>query len=337
MTPLPFWTDGLAGTGGRLKARPDHFVVDEIALYEPSGTGDHVWLVLRREGWTTRALERLLADVAGVDRREVGTAGLKDKQARVTQVFTVKTPAEPDAIAAALQDREPALEVLSASRHDNKIRTGHLLGNRFDVVVSDLPPEAVSRARPVVEALAAGHPNAFGPQRFGGDGENVARGLDVLAGRGKASPWLRKLLVSSVQSDLFNRWLIDRVAGVGADRVVLGDVARTARGGLFVVDDEARDAARCAAGEIVATGPMFGRKMMRAEGSARAAEDAVLDDAGMALTSFGRAPGSRRAAWVQARDLELADHAEGLRLAFSLPKGSYATVVLREIMKVEVT
>jgi len=63
-TPLPFITADLPGIGGEIKAEPAHFVVDEIPLYEPMGEGEHIYVCLTREGWTTRALQKRLTGSA---------------------------------------------------------------------------------------------------------------------------------------------------------------------------------------------------------------------------------------------------------------------------------
>ena len=86
---LPFITADLPGTGGRLKAEPAHFIVEEIPLYEAGGSGAHLYISLTREGWTTRRVADALADLFAVSRRDVGFAGLKDRNARCTQTFSL--------------------------------------------------------------------------------------------------------------------------------------------------------------------------------------------------------------------------------------------------------
>ena len=82
---------------------------------------------------------------------------------------------------------------------------------------------------------------------------------------------------------------------------------------------------------------MFGRKMFLAAGAAAEHEDQVLRDAGLtpeAFHGFGKLlSGTRRHNIVYVDDLTANLEAEGVRLSFTLPAGSYATVLLREITK----
>ncbi|MCD6291662.1 MAG: tRNA pseudouridine(13) synthase TruD, partial [Anaerolineae bacterium] len=88
-TSPPFITADLPGIGGEIKVDPSHFIVEEIPLYEPVGEGEHVYVRLTREGWTTRDLQKRLMTLFGLRDVDVGVAGLKDKRARVTQTFSL--------------------------------------------------------------------------------------------------------------------------------------------------------------------------------------------------------------------------------------------------------
>src|SRR5574342_351861 len=204
---LPFLTADLPGSGGAVKTAPEDFRVEEIPAYPPQGSGPHLWLLVEKRGRTTREVVRALATALDVPEREAGFAGLKDKQAVTTQWLSFPAPRDPDPAALA----GDGFRVLQASRHKNKLRTGHLRGNRFRAVVrgGDLP-----RARFAAEALAArGLPNFYGPQRFGAEGDNAAVGRTLLLGRlddprvrraAAGSGRGRRLAISAYQSLLFN-------------------------------------------------------------------------------------------------------------------------------------
>jgi tRNA pseudouridine13 synthase len=154
----------------------------------------------------------------------------------------------------------------------------------------------------------------------------------------RLSPWLRRLALSAAQSALFNHCLGLRMMDGLFRRVLSGDVmAKWPYGGLFVVDDPKREQERFDSRETVTTGPMFGRKMFEASGEARQREEAVLSAAGLTRNSFhgfGKLlQGTRRKNLVYLDDLQITHETEGLRMCFSLPAGSYATVLLREFMK----
>lgn len=335
---LPYITDDLGGIGGAIKVEPDHFVVEEIPLYEASGEGQHVYVRLTREGWTTRALENELADIFNLRDVDIGCAGRKDKHARTTQTFSLNLPnADEATVARRIEDHLP-VELEWVRRHRNKIKAGHLLGNRFRIVVLGPDHAALPQAEAVVEALRQrGLPNYYGPQRFGREGDNAERGREILlSGRGPRKRWLRRLLLRAYQSALFNTWLVARIERGWFQRVVVGDVAKKRdTGGLFEVDDVGTAQPRFERDEITYTGPIYGSRMWWAKGEAGDLEREVLVRADVTEEMLDRArlDGSRRRARLVLEDLQIASHPDGLLLTFSLPKGSYATTVLREVMK----
>ena len=333
-------TTELPGIGGTLKQTPEHFVVEEIPLYEPSGEGDHLYVNLTRRGWNTRDVVLALARVFGLAADDIGFAGLKDRQALTTQTFSLlRVPTEDAAIRIT---GELPFQVNWVSRHRNKLRTGHLLGNRFAIFIAGASPDALPRAAAVAAALhTCGIPNFFGAQRFGQDGDNAARGRDVLLGRGPRQRWLRRFLISAFQSELFNHYLAQRISLGAFDHLLAGDVAKKhATGGLFVVEDLEREQPRFAAGEISFTGPLFGTKMKAAADAAAALEAEILAQADLPAQAFKKADvdGGRRLGRLLLDHIEIeasdlgADNG-GLWLRFTLPKGAYATIVLREFMK----
>jgi tRNA pseudouridine13 synthase len=347
---LPYLTADLPGTGGVLRARDEDFVVDEEPAYLPCGTGDHVYVRIEKRGMTTRHAVGLLARALGVNERDVGVAGMKDRHAVTRQWLSLPPPLSVEAALAAQVD---GVTILEASRHGNKLRTGHVRANRFVLRVRGAGPGAVERATAVLARLAEtpGAPNWYGEQRFGRDGDNAAKGRELVSGarRFGRDRKLDRLLVSALQSELFNAWLIARMADGLYRRVLAGDVLKKRAGGMFVCEDAATDEARLLAGELVLTGPMFGDKMRRpTEGSPAAArEAAVLAAAGLDAGAFGNvralAEGTRREATIEVADARVTageSTAEGVErdcetfeVAFALPGGAYATAVMREVMK----
>lgn len=149
---------------GRIREVPGDFEVEEIPLYPPSGTGEHLMVLIEKRGLTTRAAISALARRFRVAERAIGCAGLKDRHAVTRQWLSL-----PGVDAEAARGMElPGLRILEAARHGNKLRTGHLRGNRFAITARGAPPDAAARAAPVLDRLAReGLPNGFGPQRFG--------------------------------------------------------------------------------------------------------------------------------------------------------------------------
>jgi tRNA pseudouridine13 synthase len=326
----------------------ERFVVEEIAAYPPSGEGEHTYLWIEKRGLTTLEAVRLLASALGVEGRDLGYAGQKDRHATTRQWISVPRV---DPERARLID-DPHLRVLAAARHGNKLRIGHLQGNRFEAVVTG-PRDDDARAQiteRLQQAATRGLANRFGGQRFGAGGDNAAIGLALLRGqRRDRDHRRRKLMLSAAQSAVFNRCLVLRGAAGGESllQVRLGDVLqKTGSGGQFVCSDPAVDQARVDAGELVPTGPMPGGRVMEPpEGTpARALEDQALADVGATRDEFARAgrdlPGARRPVIVRVQPGEPAVSEEpspvagqmALRLRFALPAGCYATVVVADLL-----
>jgi tRNA pseudouridine13 synthase len=318
----------------------DTFVVEEVPAYVPSGEGEHTYLWIEKTDLTTFEAVRRIARACDVDARDVGYAGMKDRHATTRQWLSIPRLDPERALALAVD----GVRVLDARRHGNKLRTGHLHGNRFEVVLTGAADgdERVLGER--LQTLARdGLANRYGDQRFGATGENAAQGLAILRGeRRERDQRKRRLLLSAAQSAVFNRYLELRAGDAGTGglrRVRPGDVLqKTASGGSFVCTDVAIDQARVDAGEIVPTGPMPGTRVMDPPPDSEAGqlEQRALDACGATRDDFARAgrdlPGARRPVIV---NLELgapaiiAEPARGaLRVRFGLPAGSYATVAI---------
>lgn len=341
MTDLPYATPDLPGSGGTLRASPEDFRVDEVPAYVPSGAGPHLYLRIEKRGRTTPDALRAIARALGVPERDAGYAGLKDREAVTTQWLSFPSPRDPDPTSLSGE----GLRVLEVSRHANKLRTGHARGNRFAVTVrgGDVGP-----ARRCAAALAErGFANFFGPQRFGADGRNAEVGRAILrgertpeAGRAGRDRFLRRLSISAWQSAAFNRWLAERIVDGLFATALAGDVLRRLdSGGVFVCEDPAADGPRIARFEVSPAGPMFGHRMRpRSAGAAREREERILREEGMTPADLARGGDEAEGAWRAARlpvavTLDALD--DGYRASFELPRGSYATVVMRELMKTE--
>jgi tRNA pseudouridine13 synthase len=344
---LPPLTAELPGTGGSLRQERDDFVVRELPLYLPEGSGSHTYVRVEKVGLTTRDLVMALV-AEGIPERSIGVAGLKDKHARTEQWLSV--PRRFEGAVDVLESLD-GVAVLEVSRHRNKLGIGHLRGNRFGIVVRGVTADAAERAEAVRAVLAVqGVPNYFGPQRFGRFGRNAVDG--ALAVRGTRVPGgrvLTRFFVGALQSQLFNALLAERVRDGTFGTVLRGDWARKHdTGGTFEVDDAALEAPRAAALAISATLPLHGTRVRVSAHEAGERERAALADLGLTWEDLaGRRHDGRRTRHAGRRgdprlarlvglEIEVEQDGDALRLAFDLPKGSYATTVVREITKVEV-
>ena len=337
MTPRALrLTAALPGTGGTLRVTPDDFEVEEIPAYAPSGQGEHLFLWIEKIGVDTPEAALRVASALGLHLSDVSWAGLKDRVARTRQWLSV--PARAEATLGSLVPT-PELRLLGHARHGNKLRVGHLRGNRFRIRIRDA--ERPGAAAPILARLVAeGLPNAFGEQRFG-RGDTALRGRALIRGERlpqRPSAFERKLYVSAYQAQLFNQMLEARLREGAIRRALAGDLMRkTDSGGLFVCREPDVDQPRVDRGEIIATGPIFGWKMQRPAGEVDAAEQAVLSAEGLTLDSFRRlggvAEGTRRPYAVPVTDVHSSIEGSTVELSFTLPAGSYATVLLDEVVK----
>ena len=396
------------GIGGVIKLRPEDFLVEEVPLYEPSGEGEHLYVRIEKSGVSHAELLSCLRRHFGVPAAAIGFAGMKDKLAVTRQTVSVHLPAgTPEPHPELDHDR---IGVLWATRHTNKIRLGHLAGNRFWVRIREVDPVKVMVTRQRLQALErSGLPNYFGSQRFGYRTNNHLAGLAVLRAdwpslmaelvgttgspfpeyqrprrelfdqgcyreasvlwtpadrneltmikalangkgvRGAARAVGKTALVfwiSALQSAVFNRVLDGRLEDRTLSTLVEGDLAwKHDNGAVFAVTaaELAPDAlpARLEALEISPSGPLWGEGMTRAAGRVGELEREALELMGVTPDQFGASDlplkGARRPLRVPVHnastDSGVDEHGPYVRVAFDLPAGAYATVLLGELMK----
>ncbi len=340
---------------GRLKQSPEDFVVEEIPAYAPSGTGEHVFVRFTKRDATTLDATRAFARALGCNPRDVGFAGMKDKRAVATQTISLQAPrgVDPKVLAErALALSLDGIAVHEASPHGNKLKPGHLEGNRFAVTVRDVARDRLGDVTAALDRVArVGVPNAFGAQRFGNAGDNAVRALAWLRGeeKGPREPRMRRLLWSSVQSAVFNEVLDARIQDATWTTPLAGDLLKLrSSGGLFACEDVPTDVERAARGEVSPTGPIVGARMRWPDGAPGELERRIAGERlgeGFDLASTRPlGEGSRRALrlWVEGMRWEIVDDDPGhgaacMRVYFVLPKGGYATTVLGAALTVDET
>ncbi|MFG6428945.1 tRNA pseudouridine(13) synthase TruD [Roseateles sp. LYH14W] len=315
-TTLPTWPNAYpaSGASATLKGLNEDFIVTELPLQLPSGAGEHIWLDVEKNGANTAFVAQQLADAAGVQERDVGYAGLKDRYAITRQWFSIYLPKgeTPDLT----QLQHPEFKVLGQSRHVKKLRPGDLQGNAFRIVLRDVGGERAAIEANLQAVAAQGVPNYFGAQRFGFDGGNVEQGRAMLAREIRVrNPKKKGIYLSAVRSFVFNEVLALRIQQGLWGQALPGDV----------MDDAGRP-----------TGPLWGRGRVITTDQAQALENgvaarhAVLCD-GMEHAGLDQ---ERRALVAWPADLSWAwPQADQLLLTFSLPAGNYATSVLNEILR----
>ena len=293
---------------GRIRVYPTDFLVEEISLYPAKGEGAHLYVRFEKTAITTDEAVRQLAAHAKVPVRDIGVAGMKDRHAVTIQTVSVPAPMSAaaddfDAHIRGFQTGE--MRVLDATRHNNKLRTGHLRGNRFKLVVRDVPESGYADIEKAFLGIAeVGVPNAYGNQRFGSRGDNVERALAWLGGGpGPRDFKQRRFLYSALQSHIFNAVLEARLQEKTWNRAVTGDVLlredrvlignsgdslvqddRSSRPGLRYCEDAEQDQVAVQRGDYGPSGPMFGPDMKAPKGAVHELETRVCE--GLLGTGF---------------------------------------------------
>jgi tRNA pseudouridine13 synthase len=394
---LPYLTPDFPGIGGLLKQRPEDFFVQELPLYEASGQGEHVYCEIQKTAMTT-----FHARALNVSPRDIGYAGMKDAQSVSRQLFSIwgTTPEQVTALSL------PNIKVQWAARHGNKLRLGHLAGNRFAIKIRAVNPTDIVKITPILQQFQErGIPNYFGEQRFGHRGDNDQLGAAIVRGDDKGlislllgtprpavddpatvrarravdagdldlamkiyprhcgmerrvlarlikthkpsaaarlvDQRLRRLWVSALQSSLFNQVVAARINSLG--QLMLGDLAyKHDNGAVFAVEDAAVEQPRADRFEISPTGPLVGYRLTMPQAEPLNIEQAAMDAVGLKPADFrveGRlkVKGARRPLRAKPADIEVSGGVDEvgsyIAVAFTLPAGSFATVLLGELMK----
>ena len=339
---LPYLTAAIPGIGGVIRAQMEDFRVEERPLYLPCGQGEHTYLRVTKRGLSTPDLVKQFASALGVKARCVGVAGLKDARAVTTQMVSVQLVKD-DAIARlATNDRVLSIEVLG--RHRNRLRTGHHAGNRFTLTIRDVKEGAADTVPQVLDILLRrGVPNYFGPQRQGKTGLNYKTGAALLrdeSRRARISRTQRMWFLNAYQSYIYNEILAVRIDRL--DQTLAGDWAmKHTNGACFQVEHAEVEQGRAGAFEISPTGLLFGSRVSWASGEPGDIERAVVAELHETPESLKQAAadcgfrGERRSLRVRLDALEWSLKDRTLTISYALPPGSYATSVLRELMKTD--
>ncbi|OOZ36261.1 tRNA pseudouridine(13) synthase TruD [Solemya velesiana gill symbiont] len=329
---LPFAFSGPVGRGV-IRTVPEDFRVDEIPVTEPDGEGEHCLLEIEKRDANTDWVARLLAEHAGVKIRDVSYAGKKDRFSVTRQWFSVHLPGKPNPDWKALESQE--LKIIQAARHSRKLRTGALKGNRFTIRVRHFTgtPEALEER---MEAIRhQGIPNYFGEQRFGHGGGNLERARALFEGKLKRlSRNKRGIYLSAARSALFNSVLAYRVANGTWNTPLDGErfLLAGSRDGFLAEQIDPEMLRRYREHDIHIAGPLWGRGESGVSGEVARQEAEALRGFEQEMEGLERLgmKMERRSLRALVGDLQWSLEGDNLELAFTLPKGSFATVLLRE-------
>ncbi len=335
------------------------FVVNEIPAYEFSGEGEHLILLVRKKDLTTWEMLKIFSSASGAKVRDFGYAGLKDKDGMTTQYVSVHKKYE----SIFKNFAHEKIKILNKTYHNNKLKIGHLKANRFFIRLKKVSPIDAQKLSSGLDFLHKnGYPNFFGYQRFGKEKNNAEEGLKILKGELKIkNPKMKKFLISAYQSELFNKWLEKRIEishlvesfspkelekMLNFDKetiknlksqkqflkILKGDVLHHyPHGKAFLCEDLETEIQRFATKQTTLTGFLLGAKAMQSTDEAKKIDDEIFPH-----EHIEQMNGSRRFAWSFIEDVEykyIEDKA-WFEMNFTLQKGSYATTVLEQLLKV---
>jgi len=321
-----------------IRSKPEDFQVDEQLRFQPEGEGEHVLLHLRKRNTNTEWLSKQLAEFAGVPYRDVSYAGLKDRNAVTRQWFSVRLPVTKDLDWTGLESEE--IQLLEAVRHRRKLRRGALSQNRFCLRLRELDAKPDEMEQRLQQISLQGIPNYFGEQRFGHDGNNLTMVDRLFSGElKKVARHKRSIYLSAARSYLFNLVLARRLEQGSWNRAIPGDIMQLDGSGshFSVTEIDETIQQRIADLDIHPTGPLRGKGERKVTGAIAELEQQVLEAYPEwldGLIRFGLSH-DRRALRARVIGLKWNWLPDGdLELEFALNPGSYATMVLRELVEI---
>lgn len=334
-SPLPAFSYlyGKPKSTGLLRSQRSDFKVFEQIPFQPCGEGEHLFIHIRKTGANTAFVAKQLAQYFSVKESLVSYAGLKDRFAVTEQWFGVHVPGKQSYDLSDLNIE--GVEVLTAKRHNKKLRIGGLDGNRFEITLRDVTEiDELVRRWHVVSNF--GVPNYFGEQRFGINGGNIEKALSLFAGQKVKDKKKRGMYLSAARSIIFNQMISQRIEQQTFDSLSDGDVLMLAdTQSVFLADviDESLKS-RLIAHDLDITAPMWGAGELMTTGDARAFEQRIADGQQAfceGLPRFGLKQERRRIRLI-IKDADITVDNDVVTLSFFLPAGAYATTIMRELI-----
>lgn len=321
------------------KSCPEDFQVEEILGFEPSGEGEHCFLWVEKTGRNTNDVARHFADQLGIRKRLISHCGLKDKEAVTRQCFSIHLPGQESPTADELEAE--GLRILKISRNRRKLHRGSHDGNRFAIRLRDCQCDRGAVESRWEKMISQGVPNYFGPQRFGRGGNNVRQARELLSGQLEVRDRLvRGLLISAARSYLFNLVVATRVEDGTLSTPLEGEVFGFPNNRSLVLPDylHGDEVERVASGALELTAPLWGEGEVLSISEVRRLELEIVSQESELASDLEKLSlrQERRVIRLTPQETSLAwENEKELVLNFDLPKGTYATTVLRELFEFE--
>jgi len=325
--------------GGKFKQQAEDFQVEEILGFEPDGSGEHLFLFIEKTEMTTSDVQQTLARHFNQALNKVSYSGMKDKMGITRQWFCVQTTMayQPEATL----ELPGQIRVITACKNSRKLRIGSHRSNKFRIVVRELAGDRTDLALRLQQVAQLGVPNYFGPQRFGNDCSSLLQAEQwFIGGKRETRRVRRSLMLSAARAFLFNQVLSARVSSKNWSKALLGDVmALSGTASTFAAEKAESDELlrRLSSMDIHPTGPLWGKGTLRTTDLVQELEQDIVssyETLAQGLIKMGLEQ-DRRALRLQVLQLHHELTGNDLKLEFTLPKGSYATSVLRELINTD--
>lgn len=288
------WANGCPSATGNIRAEVAHFKVFEQSI-DATGSGEHAYLRICKKETNTHWVAEKIAEVAGVDVKDVGFGGRKDRYSVSEQAFTCYLPGRSDPDWSRLDG--PEVKVLKVDRTQKKLRKGDLWGNAFEICLTQVSNRLDDRLQPMVNASV---PNYFGEQRFGQNCRNLSAAQELVK-RPHGRFHSRDMILSAMRAYLFNLYLSNYI-----------------------------DTHRGCSRDLNAMGPLYGRSRDPQGGEAELSDE--LQQWVTTLRQLRLKAGVRKL-WLVPLEFDWHRDDNNYLLRFTLPPGSYATSVLREVLR----
>lgn len=321
---------------GTIRTQAEDFCVDEIPAFVPDGQGEHVLLHIEKKNTNTDWLAGQLARFVEIPKKDVSYAGLKDRNAVTTQWFSLRLAGKPEPDWSLFSQEN--IQILEHVRHQRKIRRGALKGNHFKIIIRDLEGDLDTLEDRIQQVKEEGVPNYFTEQRFGHNDANLQHAEAMLSGKRIKDRNKRSMYLSAARSFLFNLILSQRVEHKTWNQAISGDAMQLSGSNSFFCAEEIDETIcqRVNKQDIHPTAVLWGKGELATQDTARQIEQNIIQshhgfEKGLIKMGLEQ---SRRALRLCVDKLEwqLNRDEKTLKISFTLPAGSYATSVLREIL-----
>ncbi|MEJ2177035.1 MAG: tRNA pseudouridine(13) synthase TruD [Gammaproteobacteria bacterium] len=325
---------------GVIRSQPEDFQVDEELGFEPSGDGSHLWINVSKRLLNTMDVVKMIAAATGINKKDIGFSGQKDRNAVTTQWYSLPHDNRPENLVQQLEHFCASRAELKLNRkalHPTKLRRGVHHSNRFRIRIRSFDGDQQDLESRIRRICAEGAPNYFGPQRFGRKNRNLKTALRFFDQTGsKLDRNARGMALSAARSWIFNQVLSDRINFLGCNDPEPGDAMLLDGSNAFFIHDGSDPSVvdRIRRHDLHITGPLWGQGELPTRG--RVARFESLSVGRIRILPEGLEHAGlrqqRRALRLIPRDLSWrVEQGRDLYLEFVLTRGTFATAFLREL------